>query len=466
MRAATVLSSPTSRRMLLASGVAAASAGLVPGGWARAPSFGFPDSRGLRAMIAPSLAALGSAAQVERLGQSEAGRPIDLISIGEGERSALIVGAPHPNEPIGCLTVVALIRRLAGDRRFRERSGYRWHFIPAIDVDGLDLNAGWLGGPPTLASYMDNFFRPAFARQPEYVFPIDIPGYRFDTPTPENLCWQRAMEIARPSFQSSLHGNDSSGAFYLLSENRPELASQLSRQPKQAGIALSTLGEPDGGLRNFAPGIFSYFEVRPFLEKALQAGEPIERVWNAGRSSAEFAADRYGTFSVTCEVPLWEDARQFSDRPSKYTMADVLRMNLRQSTENARLLDRAKALLGRDYADEESRALASALREAAVLLESQIQSIGKNLRADDTGRRVTNSDLVQIEPGTTAMRTPAMVARLAGKKGETDIVAQAQALLTERVAHQIKEAALRVVPIEQSVGLQIKSILTSIASRA
>ncbi|WP_447765807.1 M14 family zinc carboxypeptidase [Sphingopyxis panaciterrae] len=459
-----VLSSHTSRRVLLASGVAAAGAGLVPRGWTRAPSFGFPDSRGLRAMIAPSLAALGSAARVERLGESEAGQPIDLISIGEGERSALIVGAPHPNEPIGCLTIVALIRRLASDRRFRERSGYRWHFIPAIDVDGLDLNAGWLGGPPTLSSYMESFFRPAFARQPEYVFPIDMPGYRFDTPTPENLCWQRAMEIARPSFQSSLHGNDSGGAFYLLSENRPALASRLSRQPQQAGIALSTLGEPDGGLRNFAPGIFSYFEVKPFLEEALRNGEPLERVWNAGRSSAEFAADRYGTFSVTCEVPLWEDARQFSDRPSKYTMADVQRMNLRQSTENAELLDRAKALLSHEYADGESRALALALQEAAALLESQIQSIEKNLRTSDAGQRVSNSGLVQIEPGTTSMRIPAMISRLARNQGDASVAAQALALLSERISHQNREAPLRVVPVAKSAGLQIKSILTTIGA--
>src|SRR6185312_15264501 len=55
----------------------------------------------------------GGVARVERLGLSRGGRPIDLVSVGSGSRAALIVGAPHANEPIGCATIVRLLMRLA-----------------------------------------------------------------------------------------------------------------------------------------------------------------------------------------------------------------------------------------------------------------------------------------------------------------------------------------------------------------
>lgn len=40
--------------------------------------------------------------RIEDLGHSSGGRPIPLLSFGEGPQSALIVGAPHRNEPTGC----------------------------------------------------------------------------------------------------------------------------------------------------------------------------------------------------------------------------------------------------------------------------------------------------------------------------------------------------------------------------
>jgi hypothetical protein len=81
-------------------------------------------------------AQLRGLAKITRLGSSAGGRLIDMISVGEGRRAALIVGAPHANEPIGCLTIQRLLKRLGSDPHLRDHSGYRWHLIPAIDNDG------------------------------------------------------------------------------------------------------------------------------------------------------------------------------------------------------------------------------------------------------------------------------------------------------------------------------------------
>ena len=39
------------------------------------------------------------------IGKSGSGRPILCLKIGNGEKNALLFAFPHPNEPIGSLTV-------------------------------------------------------------------------------------------------------------------------------------------------------------------------------------------------------------------------------------------------------------------------------------------------------------------------------------------------------------------------
>lgn len=436
-------------------------AGIPMPGRAREPMFDFPDSTALRRLIQPAIDALGKAAQVELLGHSANGKPIELISVGSGERSALIVGAPHPNEPIGCLAIVEFIRRLVRDRQSRERSGYRWHFIPAIDPDGLDLNAGWLRGPATIENYMRHFFRPAFRLQPEYAFPLDMPGYRFDAATPENLCWQRGLAITRPDLLSSLHGSDTGGAFYILSENRPELARRLSGQTARFGITLNPLGEPDATTQSFAPGVFSAFEVEPFLADALRAGKDPMQLWGAGRSSTEFATQTYGSFCMICEVPLWEDSRQRRAGPSAYSEADVAQMQLDQLRRNAQLLDQAVTMLAHDPDDSESRALTFALREAAAASASDIAAAEAQKATADVHRRLSLSDLVQLEPGTTQMRAPAMLARLARRRGQSALADAAKALTVQYLGEYRRRSSIHPVPVDRSISLLVQSILLS-----
>lgn len=51
-----------------------------------------------------------------RIGESTEGEPISALKIGEGSRNALPFGFPHPNEPIGSMTLEYLSRRRATSR--------------------------------------------------------------------------------------------------------------------------------------------------------------------------------------------------------------------------------------------------------------------------------------------------------------------------------------------------------------
>ncbi len=54
-----------------------------------------------------------------KLGESARGEPIYALRVGEGALKAVLIGFPHPNEPIGSLTIEYLSNRLAEDEGLR-----------------------------------------------------------------------------------------------------------------------------------------------------------------------------------------------------------------------------------------------------------------------------------------------------------------------------------------------------------
>ena len=128
------------------------------------------------------------AVRVTELGRSRGGRPVRCLTVGAGECAAAALGAPHPNEPVGVMAVSYLAERLAADPGLAAELGVTWHLVKAWDIDGLALNEGWLKGPYTLFDYARHYFRPDFADQPDWTFPVRHKRLAFNAPTPEAAC--------------------------------------------------------------------------------------------------------------------------------------------------------------------------------------------------------------------------------------------------------------------------------------
>lgn len=441
-----------SRRRFLASAVLALAASRLD---ARAPGDRLPTLAVLDREIRRITSALGGEARTERLGTSRGGRPIDLISIGRGSRSILLVGAPHPNEPIGLLTVLRLMERLSSDRVLRQDGGYSFHFIPAIDVDGVALNEGWIDAPLAPETYLRHFFRPAFAQQPEYSFPLAMPGYRFDAATPENICWQVALEHTRPLLQCSLHGSDNGGVFFFISERHQMIADRLTRMPGKYGLAINAVGEAGLGSESYAPGVLSEFDVKAMVAKAVAHGKDMAAMWGAGQSSSQFAREEYGTFSLICEVALWNDRRLYSTRASAMTMADVTRETLARLREDKGLLALPLCALG----SPEGQALDASLDEARNAIDERMEGWADDEKAANL--RLSERDLVQYEPGLAAIRTVAMLARRARLSGDAAVAGRAQTVVNRRIGAQRAKAPLTPISYRQSADLQIEAALTA-----
>lgn len=193
----------------------------------------------------------------EELGESADGETLWAVTVGDGDRSALLFGAPHPNEPIGSMTIDFLIHELATNDELRASLDYECVCVPVADPDGVRLNEGWFDGPFTLSNYALNFYRPPPDEQVEATFPVEHEGYSFDDPTPATRALADLIETHRPEFIYSFHNTAFGGCYYLLTEPLEPLHDTLSALPNEYDVPLD-LGEPE------------WFDMEPFDDAIYQ----------------------------------------------------------------------------------------------------------------------------------------------------------------------------------------------------
>ena len=406
------------------------------------------------------------------LGASAEGRTIELLSIGSGAKSVLVVGGPHPNEPIGGLTVEFLLSLMASDPALQERLDCSWHFIIAADPDGLVRNRGWLVENPTLDRYLDHYFRPALIDQPEYTFPLDAEEVRFRSSTPENLAWQRALEICRPHLQVSLHGAEFGGAFFLLSRPVANLVQGLQSLPAACGVPMSRIGEPLLETTPLAEGVFQLPDIATIVSQSRSANS-TGAGWPAGQSSAGFAT-RFGTFSLVPEVPIWDAAELHDTTAGGDSMAAILEAHVERAERLVDVLD-SRTESERSAMAEIDALPARSVDEACVLLPTQIATI----RALLESRRDALSDPLQrgASVGLDSLlrvfllRTMSALRSLAsrtrshlGSDSECTVTLQnTDRLLAEGLSELTKMVHLRPVPLKSVVSVQAGAALMAAA---
>lgn len=319
-------------------------------------------------------------AVLRRIGSSKAGEPIRLLSVGRGGRHVLVVAGPHANEPVGGVTALRLARYVArsmarggrpgrpgrsadgdgsvdtdtptstrahnhADGRVNGRAGScvnghtakhpardvnrfadtTWHFVLCLDPDGARRNERWINGPMTFAHHYRHFFRPGFARQPEWL-PTE-PGAE---PMPETRALLDLQDELRPYLQCSLHGVDVGGSFVQLTRGLPGLSDRLARSAADHRIPVER-GPYDAFFwPSPGPGVYD-------MPRAQEADQFLS-LPAATAASTWFHPHAYGTVTAVIEAPMWGVAEvgDTSPHPDPHGALETISRTLRQ---DARLLD-------------------------------------------------------------------------------------------------------------------------------
>ncbi|MFM9279139.1 M14 family zinc carboxypeptidase [Paenibacillus jiagnxiensis] len=264
-------------------------------------------------------------------GVSRQGHSLLCIKIGDGLLNALCFACPHPNEPIGAMTMEYFSRALAEEKELREELGYTWYIIKCIDPDGTRLNENWFKGPFDLYHYMRNYFRPVGTEQVEWTFPVDYKTLHFNSPLPETEALMKLIQDIKPKFMYSLHNAGFGGAYWYISEDMPEVYEGLYESARRQRVAIS-LGEPEApSVIEFAPAIYRHLSAAQEYDYLEQyGGDPS--VFDCGTSSGDYALMETGDcVTFLTELPYFFDPRIEDLSDSGMTRLEAVRKNVEQS---------------------------------------------------------------------------------------------------------------------------------------
>lgn len=401
---------------------------------------------------------------VRVVGHTRRGDPVELLTIRGGERQAFVFGGPHPNEPIGTLTVEFLTRRLCEDAALREELGYTWHFIKSIDSDGMRLNEGWFKGPFTPTNYARHFFRPAMFDQVEWTFPIEYKTLRFDQPMPETEALMKVIDEVKPDLIYSLHNAGFGGVYYYVSEPCSPLYQTFHALPEWFGLALD-LGEPEVPFaESFAPAVYGMISTGKFYDYLEQNGvaDPATAI-QSGTSSAEYSL-KYGSFFLVVEMPYFDDPRVNSQESAGMQRRDAILKGLDIQDEFDDWTSAQLELIRNDLRLETpiSRAVHGFISAGKSYRDAERQWAEKS---EDTERSATQAEVFSNLLGKPFYRLliHGMFTRMLGDEiaaGNTSpAIAAAHAAAVERLenagAQLERDLDYRALPIRSLVGVQI-----------
>lgn len=395
--------------------------------------------------------------RVRDVGRSRGGDPIRVVQVGIGEHDILVLGNPHPNEPIGLATIRHLLGRLAEPGV--GCLGATWHFVLCVDPDGTRLNEQWYGGPHTRTAVARHFYRPPAVEQPEWCFPTTWRGRRIGVPLPETEALMTLIDRTEPALIASLHNAEFGGGFFYTTGGDPEYWSALTALLAAADLPLHQ-GEPDSpGARVWAPGVF---ELPPFGQMAdALAAAGVEPVGALGGGGSRDYSARFGTALLVSELPLWIDPRvtdhTLSDRTLTRVLADTAADYRATGAAVAGVLERVGGeLSGRSPFERAVRAVLGNIPGLAAAKEA----LGQD-------RPATHGEIFvekYVWTGMLRMRVGGMLSRLlAAEAGRSPLIAAERARFDAVFAEwcdAIDAAAPGYrVPIHRLVGVQAAAVV-------
>lgn len=388
---------------------------------------------------------------VTPVGKSVQGAAIDMISIGKGPLSALFVGAPHPNEVIGCAVIEYLIARLCQDASFREALPFRWHFIKAIEPDALRLNEGWFPSPGNLQCYYEHYYRPPLNHQAEYAFPFAESDWLSRHPLPENVAWQNAIRLVRPDFLYSLHNSEAGGIYYVASGYPAGLVGTLKALCHQSGLPLNTTGETELRDNQYEPGLFHFPDMKALVGVPAE-DYPEKGCRPVGNSSAGYTAAA-GTFSLFTEVPYWNSTLLADRQLSPFSIRDVGAELVPLNAQVVLLAEKALALNTGD-----AGLIAVNLRQTLQMHYKQFTSPAAEDRYVDKKLSRGNKTRLSIKGRLERLSTLGLICRLAA---DSPIATECRQLLAEQSAYLRNAEKMTAVPVKKLCQLQIHAGLAT-----
>lgn len=257
------------------------------------------------------------------IGKTINDEPLIMLEIGNGEKTALINGVPHSDEPLGSLVITFFARWLSTHPE-QNYFGWRWLFIPILEKMGMRLNEGWFNMPGSFAALAKSNFREPTEDQYEWTFPIEYEQYQWTKSRPETLAVKSILEQEKPDLLCNLHHCGFYNAYYYFSEDFPEVYSNLTTLAKICRMPLSDTAPDVPFGKMFSPGFYQMYGLKDYLNYYKNEDPSVLTTIKRGACSDEWYQTQIGGFSFNCEVPMYLTSKLQDKKPSNKNYKKII----------------------------------------------------------------------------------------------------------------------------------------------
>ena len=401
---------------------------------------------------------------LQTIGTSLEGRPIELLTIGRGQRKALLLGTPHPNEPIGTLTLEYLSRRLCEDDDLREELDYTFLIIKCADPDGTILNEGWFKQQFSPLTYALNYYRPAAREQIEWSFPVHYKTLHFTESAPETRAVISVMETHKPTFLYSLHNAGFCGTYFYVSRPLPGLFPRLRRVVTSQGLTVHR-GEPEAPfIKMLEEGIFGLFGVQERYDYlARNLGEDPASSIECGTSSDDYLKSTHGGYTLVTEVPYYFDKALNDSTPAGLSRREAMLQGIFRVDSIYHDIREYFAIIGGGAPRDR---LYRSVDDYVKRTPKQIAALKREVEAPQYAREATRAEAFDATVCRVFyhMLYLGEVYRLAVSRGSEDVVRLVRRRLEEICAQIDHQSDLEVLPLQKVVAVQVGAGLHALAA--
>jgi len=401
--------------------------------------------------------------QLISLGNSKEDHPILCVKIGNGNKNALLFGFPHPNEPIGSLTCISLMKILLKNKGLQNE--YTWYIIPCADPDGAKLNEGWFKGEFSIKKYAYNFYRSKPSLQTDWSFPIAYKDYKFDNSPPNVLAIKKLMKEIKPDLVYPLHNAGFSGAYFFITKAMSEeYYNEIIELCKSLSIPLD-LGEPEiQFMKELKKPFYLDFNFEDYYDYYKSLGKNPKEILDSGTNSIGFAKSlNPNVFGLIGEIPYIYDSKITDNSNTNRTRRDNLSESLRIRSE---ILDFIENIINQKRVNKKS-IFYDLLRRIVKKGKKKIEAEKINLKKKKYEKIATVA-----EEFNTLVRTRFYSSLTLGElrrlllgskesKGINELIKNVENKIDELISYVSKNSDYKILPIKKLVQLQLGCLFIS-----
>ncbi len=258
------------------------------------------------------------------IGKTAENKPLKVYTIGSGEKTGLIIGVPHSDEPLGSLVAIYFIDWMVKHPEV-DFFGWRWLIIPVLEQRGMRMNEGWFSNWGSLVKTAKSYFREPTENQYEWTFPFEYKNYKWLSSRPESDAVKKIIKHEKPDLLCNLHHCGFYDTYFYFSRDLPEVYSRLRALSNNLGLPLSS-SNPDVPFgKILTPGFYRMYGLKDYIDYYDKYEPENLLTMKRGSTSDEWYQDEIGGFSFNCEVPLLKSPVRKDNEISEHNLRNLLK---------------------------------------------------------------------------------------------------------------------------------------------